>query len=97
MFVVVVDKGWTEVDVDVVEELWGKVLVTGTWVVVGSSVVVLLYGSVTLVVVVGALVLVISQSTTHGQLQTCNSGSKYNLPERVFGHMNLYAIPKTHT
>ena len=62
-------------------------------VVVGLGVLVLvIFGLfvVTLDVVVGlgVLVLVILQSTSQGQLQTSNSGSKYNWPVVVFGHMN---------
>ena len=54
-------------------------LVRGRCVVV-LIVVIFVLGVVTFDVVVGlgVLVLVILQSTSHGQLQTSNSGSKYN-------------------
>ena len=58
---------------------------------VGLIVVMFVLGVVTLDVVVvglGVLVLVILQSTSQGQLQTSNSGSKYNWPVVVFGHKN---------
>ena len=64
-------------------------LVRGRCVVV-LIVVIFVLGVVTFDVVVGlgVLVLVILQSTSHGQLQTSNSGSKYNWPVVVFGHKN---------
>ena len=64
-------------------------LVRGRCVVV-LIVVIFVLGVVTFDVVVGlgVLVLVILQSTSHGQLQTSNSGSKYNWPVVVFGHTN---------
>ena len=64
-------------------------LVRGRCVVV-LIVVIFVLGVVTFDVVVGlgVLVLVILQSTSHGQLQTSNSGSKYNCPVVVFGHTN---------
>ena len=41
---------------------------------------------VEMVVVVDGLTVVISHSTLQGQSQTCNSESKYNLPDVVIGH-----------
>ena len=90
-----------EVVVDAMVVFCDGVLVIGIWDIVVPSVVVVGFTVVTaeVVVVVGMDVdgLVILQSTSHGQLQTSRSGSKYSCPDTVIGHWNKYATPIKHT